>query len=47
MTEIIENKPIINQFKIYSEHFINNIKIKSIIPYDIYNIICIQGFRPI
>lgn len=47
MTEIIENKPIINQFKIYGEHLINNIKIKSIISHDIYNIISIQGFIPI
>ena len=47
MTEIIERKSIIDCFKIYGEHYINNVKIKNIIPIDIYNIICNQGFRPI
>lgn len=36
-----------NYFKIYGDDKVNNIKIKNIIPYDIYKIIYTQGFRPI
>ena len=43
MHNIIDTK----YFKIYGDNKVNNVKIKNIIPYDIYQIIYTQGYRPI
>ena len=43
----LKNNSNQDHFKIYGENIVNNIKLKNVIPIDIYRIIYTYGYRPI